>query len=152
MCFLLCSSGYFTGTRSVKLMMSKTYITSYKFSVGCHFDMLQYIVILLTTFRWKRWNIKKHCLTSRWHPTVRHSYTLRWRHNSRDGVSNHQPHNCLLKRWFRCRSQKTSKLRVTGLCEGNSPVTGEFLAQRASNVESVSIWWRHHGADYWEYF
>ena len=24
-------------------------------------------------------------------------------------------------------------------------VTGEFPAQRASNVENVSIWWRHHG-------
>ena len=42
------------------------------------------------------------------------------------------------------RSKKTSKLRVTGLCEGNSPVTGEFPAQRASNAENVSIWWRHH--------
>ena len=27
----------------------------------------------------------------------------------------------------------------------NSPVTGEFPAQRASNAENVSIWWRHHG-------
>ena len=26
----------------------------------------------------------------------------------------------------------------------NSPVTGQFPAQRASNVENVSIWWRHH--------
>ena len=40
-------------------------------------------------------------------------------------------------------SKKTSKLRVTGLCEGNSSVTGEFPAQRASNAENVSIWWRH---------
>ena len=39
---------------------------------------------------------------------------------------------------------KTSKLRVTDLCEGNSPVTGEFPAQRANNAENVSIWWRHH--------
>ena len=39
---------------------------------------------------------------------------------------------------------KTSKLRVTGLCEENSSVTGEFPAQRASNAENVSIWWRHH--------
>ena len=37
------------------------------------------------------------------------------------------------------------KLRVTGLCEGNSPVTGEFPSQRASNAENVSIWWRLHG-------
>ena len=26
----------------------------------------------------------------------------------------------------------------------NSPVTGEFPAQRASNTENISIWWRHH--------
>ena len=25
----------------------------------------------------------------------------------------------------------------------NSPVTGEFPAQRSSNAENVSIWWRH---------
>ena len=47
---------------------------------------------------------------------------------------------------FRRRSKKTSKLRVTGLCAGNSPGTGEFPAQMASNTENVSIWWRHHGA------
>ena len=41
--------------------------------------------------------------------------------------------------------KKTSKLRVTGLCAGNSPVTDEFPTQRASNAENVSIWWRHHG-------
>ena len=69
---------------------------------------------------------------------------LRWRHNERDGVLNHQPHDCLLNRLLRCRSKETSKLRVTGLCAGKSPVTGEFPAQRASNAENVSIWWRHH--------
>ena len=29
------------------------------------------------------------------------------------------------------------------LCR-ESPVTGEFPAQRANNAENVSIWWRHH--------
>ena len=70
--------------------------------------------------------------------------TLQWRHNERDGVSNYQPHDCLLSRLFRRRSKKTSKLRVTGFCEGNSPATGKFPAQRASYAEKVSIWWRHH--------
>ena len=46
---------------------------------------------------------------------------LRWRHNELDGVSDNQPHGCLLNRLFRRRSEKTSKLRVTGLCVGNSP-------------------------------
>ena len=67
-----------------------------------------------------------------------------WRHNERDGVSNHQCLHCLLNHLFRRRSEKTSKLRVTGLCEGNPPVTGGFPSQRVSNAEVVSIWWRHH--------
>ena len=65
--------------------------------------------------------------------------TSQWRHNERDGVSNQQRLDCLLSHLFRRRSKKTSKLRVTGLGEGNSPVTG-----RASNAENVSIWLRHH--------
>ena len=69
---------------------------------------------------------------------------LQRRHNGRDSVSNDQPHDCSLKRLFRRRSKKTSKLRVTGLCAGNSPVTGEFSARRARNAENISVWWRHH--------
>ena len=70
---------------------------------------------------------------------------LQWRHNESDSVSNHQPRDCLLSRLIMRRSKKISKLCVTGLCVGNSPVTGEFPARMASNVEYVSIWWRHHG-------
>ena len=66
-------------------------------------------------------------------------HPLRWRHNGRDSVSNHQPHDCLVNYLFRSRSKKTSKLRVTGLCAGNSTETGEFPAQMASNAENVSI-------------
>ena len=60
---------------------------------------------------------------------------LQCRHNELDGVSNHQPLYCFLNRLSRGWSKKTSKLRVTGLCEGNSPVTGEFPAQTASNAQ-----------------
>ena len=70
--------------------------------------------------------------------------TLQWRHNGRDGVSNHEPRDCLLNRVYRRRSKKTSKLRITGLCAWNSPVTGESRTQMTSNEENVSIWWRHH--------
>ena len=69
---------------------------------------------------------------------------LQWRLNERDGVSNHRRTSCLLNRFLRLGSKKTSKLRGTGLCEGNSQVTGEFPAQRAIKAEHVSIWWRHH--------
>ena len=51
-------------------------------------------------------------------------------YNEHDGVSNHQPYDCLLNCLFWCRSKKTSEVRITGLCEGISPVTGEFPAQR----------------------
>ena len=64
---------------------------------------------------------------------------LWWHHNGRDGISNHQPHDCLLNR----RLKKTSKLYITGFWAGNSPVTGEFPAQMASNMENVSIRWHH---------
>ena len=70
--------------------------------------------------------------------------SLQWRHNGYDGVSNHQPHDCLLNRLFKRISKNISKFRVTGLCVWNSPMTGEFPAQMASNAENVSIWWRHH--------
>ena len=70
--------------------------------------------------------------------------SLHWRHNGRDRVSNHQPHDCLLIKYSDEDKKKTSKLRVTGTCAGNSSVTGEFPAQMASKAENVSIWWRHH--------
>ena len=72
------------------------------------------------------------------------SLTLQWRHNGHNGVQDHQLHHSLLNRLFRRRSKKRSKLRVTGLCVGNSPGTGEFPAQMASNAKNASIWWRHH--------
>ena len=94
------------------------------------FQFLETVAILLNT----------------WLDTRRASHDeLQWRHDERGGVSNHQPLDCLLNHLFRRRSKKTSKPRVTGPCVGISPVTGEFPAHRASNVDKVSIWRRHHG-------
>ena len=61
-----------------------------------------------------------------WHrtSTVKCLYALHWRHNESDGVSNHQPHDCLLNGLFRRRSKKTPKLRVTGRWPVNSPHKG----------------------------
>ena len=70
---------------------------------------IMHIVCVLLCLAW-------FCM-SRFYP-----YPLLWRHNGRDSVSNHQPHVCLFNSSFRRRSKKTSKLRVTGLCVGNSPV------------------------------
>ena len=56
--------------------------------------------------------------------------SLQWHHNKHDGVSNHRRLDYLLNRLCRRRSKKTSKLRITGLCVGNSPVTVAFSARR----------------------
>ena len=71
--------------------------------------------------------------------------TLHWRHNGRDGVSNHQAQDCLLNHLFRRRSKKTLKLRVTGLYEGNSPVTDEFphkgpVTRKMFPFDDVIMW------------
>ena len=72
--------------------------------------------------------------------------SLHWRHNDHDGVSNHQPHGCLLNRLFRRRSKKTSKLRVTGLCVGNSPgpVNSPHkgpVTRKMFPFDDVIMWW-----------
>ena len=43
-----------------------------------------------------------------WVPETDPRTALQWRHDERDGVSNHQPHDCLLNRLFRRRSKKTA--------------------------------------------
>ena len=82
----------------------------------------------------------------RWALIQEMALSLQWRHKECDGISNDQHLCCLLNRLFRCRSKKASKLRVTGLCKGNPPVTSGFPFQWASNAKNVSIWLRHHGA------
>ena len=92
---------------------------------------------------WQQW-LLQHCMGEKlwfgFHQyIVWQTVPLLWRHSWCDGVSNHQPRDCLLNRLFRRRSKKTSKLHGTGLCAENSPVTGEFPAQRAHGAENVSI-------------
>ena len=46
-------------------------------------------------------------------------------------------------RLSKCRSKKVSGFRATCFYEGNSPVTVEFPAHRASDAANVFIWWCH---------
>ena len=64
---------------------------------------------------------------------------LQWRHNEPNGISTNRCIDCLLNRLFMHRSKKISKPCITGLCEGNSLVTGEFPALRAHNAENVPL-------------
>ena len=115
-----------------------------EFTVTC--DQLT-LLVHTCHFHWVRvtriWSHSANCTKSK--GCFNDKFSLQWHHNESDGISNHQPNDCLLNRLFRRRSRKSSMLRVTGLCLENSPVTGVFPTQMASNVETVSIWWRHHG-------
>ena len=65
--------------------------------------------------------------------------SLQWRHNEHDGVSNHQPHDCLLNRLFKAQIKENIK------APRHWPLCGEFTghrwipAQRTSNAENVSM-------------
>ena len=102
------------------------------------------LLIKIHTFSFMKMHVKMS--SGEWWPSCLgfNVSLLLWRHNGNGSDSNHQPHECLLNRLFRRRSKKTSKLRVTGLCAGKSPGTGEFPAQMASYAENVSIWCSHH--------
>ena len=94
--------------------------------------------ILLTT-----WGMTVSCLVDHFDvclESLAWSHALQWCHSGHDGVSNHRRLHCLLNPLFRRRSRKTSKIRITGLCVGNSLVTSEFPTHMASNAENVSIW------------
>ena len=69
--------------------------------------------------------------------------SIDWCHNGCDDVLNHRHLDGLLNGLFRRRSNKISKLRVTGLFEGNSLVNDEFPSLMASKAGNVSIQWRH---------
>ena len=83
-----------------------------------------------------------------------YSISLQWRHNGCDGVSDHQPHYCLLHHLFGSKSKKTSNLRATGLCTGNSPlpvnsphkwpVTRKMFHLMTSSYHGVVIVYKYH--------
>ena len=80
---------------------------------------------------------------------VGHSFitesALQWRHNEHDGVSNYQPHHCLLNCLFKAQIKENIK------APRRWPLCGEFTGHqwisrtKASKAENVSFWWRHHG-------
>ena len=73
--------------------------------------------------------------------------TLQWRHNGRNSVSNHQPHDCLFNRLFRRRSKKNqssaSLTFVRGIHRGtvNSPTNGLNLHRLISATFAWRLKW-----------
>ena len=119
---------------------SCTFVNPYRIVFYQYLELLSKFLLRFFLFFQYQWRVVQKVLIN---ISVK-SYSLQWRHNGCHSVSNRQPHECSLNRLLRRRSKKISKLRVTDLCVWNSPVTGEFPAQTASNAENISIWWRHH--------
>ena len=71
--------------------------------------------------------------------SVKQSDTLQWRHNDHGGVSNHQH-----QAFMHALNKENIKAPRHWPLGGEFTGTGEFRAQRTSNAENVSIWWRHH--------
>ena len=109
----------------------------------CVFDMIGTYVVVekiwkITTRFWSDSTPLFIMLWRRKKARHKQAWALQWRHDERDSVSNHRHLYCFLNRLFRRRSKKTSMLPVTVLRKGNSPVTGEFRAQKAH--DDVTKW------------
>ena len=89
---------------------------TYSLQVKCRYVHTSLLTVCRWMPRWQQVNVSSGSLYIT-------DKTLQWRHDGRDGVSNHLAQDRLLIHLFRRRSKETSKLRVTSLCEGNSPVT-----------------------------
>ena len=60
------------------------------------------------------------------HDNTNYIRSSQWRHNERNGVSNHPPYDCLLNRLFKAQIKENVKALP------HWPLCGD------------SIWWRHH--------
>ena len=118
--------------------ITRTNIDSSKVFCGFHIRMISHELILNLICNWYVFGDYTFKITAI-------STKVQWVSNQTTTNKIHDNDVIMkLNRLFRCRSKKTSKLHVTSLCVGNSSVTGEFPARRASNAENVSIWWRHY--------
>ena len=99
-------------------------------SYVAHKHSISYNAYIWCEFRHAKWAIGQ----------FHGAFTLHWRHNDHCSVSNHQLHDCLLNRLIKENINAPSHRPLCGEFTG----TGEFSAQRVSNAENGSIWWRHH--------
>ena len=126
------------------------FLTSFKLSDGAleiswHFWVSIHQTWVTLSLKFSKISVKIlccECQTRNWiwwcRLQQKGDHSVQWRHNAHEGDS-----TGLLNRLLWRRSKKTSKLCVTGLCV-TGPVTSGFPLQRASDVNYVPIWWRHH--------
>ena len=108
--------------RSIMLLIRKVDITKvYQFFSACIdviFHQPCYYVTRFWTFNIHEYLIASYEILRVVMQGLCRNSTFRGRRNEFDGVSNHRRLGCLPNRLFRHRSNKISRLRVTGLCGG----------------------------------
>ena len=82
------------------------------------------------------------------------SNSLKWRHSERDGVSNHQHHDCLSNGLFRRKSKKTSAalVFVWGIHRWpvNSPHKGPVTRKMFPYDDVIMLWIRMTSQTLWQ--
>ena len=143
--------GCLYGVQNYICLLLYVYITQVFETFDCCLASNNYLynVVLLPTVPLLVTTTKPHCSSL---------IVLQWRHNEGDGVSNRWCVDCLLSHLFRRRSKKTSKLRVSGICEGRPLICNEpnqiwFALGCSDNIRVCwrcinSLWpskstWRH---------
>ena len=152
-------------TQSEKLQLLMAWISNHKHKIEESQQKVPSLSPKLLALNWKTCGNFQHCC--QWTNSKEYGWIpLHWRHNGRDCVSSHQPQDCLLKRLFGRRSKETSKLRVTGLCAGNSPgpvnsphkwpITWKMfpfddviMTSHVSCEEVYTIMWIFYGQHFW---
>ena len=69
---------------------------------------------------------------------------LQWRHNERDGVSNHLGIDCLLNCILGADQRKHQSPPSLAFMREIHRWPVDSPSQRTSNAKNVSIWWHHH--------
>ena len=70
--------------------------------------------------------------------------SLQWRHNGRDGVSDHQPYDCSLNCIFKEQIKENSQSAASQASVREIHRWPVNSLTKTSNAKNVSIWWRHH--------
>ena len=127
-----------------KINKTLDHLRLFALNIGCHMNC--YIIIGCCVKTVDSISISTFIMNKVIRMTNNFHSALHWYHNDRDGISNHQPHNCLLNCVYSCRSKKKTKFHITGFCDGNSQVISEFpqhkrpVTQKMFMFDDVIMW------------
>ena len=94
----------------------------------------RYILVIVRSLRLSLGSILRHKII----------ITLHWRHDERDGVSNHQRLVLFAQRFVQAQIKESIKAPLHWPLWGESTGDRWIPLTKGSNAENVSIWWCQH--------